>query len=75
VEFDLARSAKASDLEKTLLTMGVKNTDESGVDCFETTAIAYQKTLEDAGQNDRILVFGSFLTVSAVLSLRRLQKH
>ena len=36
---------------------------------------AYQKTLEAVGQNDRILVFGSFYTVSAVMNFRKLQKN
>lgn len=37
---------------------------------FDTPAAAYQQATGNAGQNDRILVFGSFLTVAAVLQLR-----
>lgn len=36
----------------------------------ETVQAAYQQAVRHAGQNDRILVFGSFLTVAAVLQLR-----
>lgn len=36
----------------------------------ETVPAAYQQAVRSAGQNDRILVFGSFLTVAAVLRLR-----
>jgi dihydrofolate synthase/folylpolyglutamate synthase len=75
VDLDLPRAAKAIDLEKILSGLGVKNTDQSGVDIDISPAAAYQKTLSKVGQNDRIMVFGSFLTVSSVLSVRKLQNH
>jgi dihydrofolate synthase/folylpolyglutamate synthase len=37
---------------------------------FDTPSAAYQQAIRSAGQNDRILVFGSFYTVAAVLQLR-----
>jgi dihydrofolate synthase/folylpolyglutamate synthase len=75
VNLNLPRAATALQLQHTLENMGVKNTNESGVTSHVTVDEAYQKTFELIGQNDRIVVFGSFLTVSAVMSLQKLQKH
>ncbi len=75
VNLPIPRAAKAQHLQHTLESMGVKNTNESGVTSHLTVEEAYQKTFEEIGQNDRIVVFGSFLTVSAVLALQKLQKH
>ena len=75
VNLNIPRAATALKLQHTLENMGVKNTNESGVTSHETVDEAYQKTFELIGQNDRIVVFGSFLTVSAVMSLQKLQKH
>jgi len=75
VNLNIPRAATALQLQHTLENMGVKNTNESGVTSHETVDEAYQKTYELIGQNDRIVVFGSFLTVSAVMSLQKLQKH
>jgi dihydrofolate synthase / folylpolyglutamate synthase len=75
VDLDLPRAAQGVELKSRLHAMGVIQSVESGVDCFSDVASAYQKTLKIAGQNDRILVFGSFLTVSAVMKARKLEKH
>jgi len=75
VNLNIPRAATALQLQHTLENMGVKNTNESGVTSHETVDEAYQKTFELIGQNDRMVVFGSFLTVSAVMSLQKLQKH
>jgi len=75
VNLNLPRAATALQLQHTLENMGVKNTNESGVTSHVTVDEAYQKTFELIGQNDRMVVFGSFLTVSAVMSLQKLQKH
>ena len=69
------RAATAQHIQQTLERLGVKNTNESGVTSHLTVDEAYQKTYELIGQNDRIVVFGSFLTVSAVMALQKLQKH
>jgi len=37
---------------------------------FDTPLDAYQHAIRSAGQNDKILVFGSFYTVGAVLAAR-----
>jgi dihydrofolate synthase/folylpolyglutamate synthase len=36
---------------------------------------AYQAALDKAGEGDRILVFGSFYTVSGVMAYRNNQAH
>jgi dihydrofolate synthase/folylpolyglutamate synthase len=69
------RAATAQHIQQTLERLGVKNTNESGVTSHLTVDEAYQKTYELIGQNDRIVVFGSFLTVSAVMALQKLQKN
>ena len=38
---------------------------------FASVPLAYEAALRDAGPDDRILVFGSFLTVADVLRLPR----
>jgi dihydrofolate synthase/folylpolyglutamate synthase len=40
-------------------------------DTFDDPAAAYRAARERAGENDRILVFGSFLTVAAVMTAIR----
>ena len=75
VDLPTPRAATALQIQQVLEHLGVKNTKETGIDTFTNPALAYQKTLERAGQNDRILVFGSFFTVSGVMSLRNLKKH
>jgi dihydrofolate synthase/folylpolyglutamate synthase len=75
VNLPTPRAVTADQLQQILEHLGVKNTNETGVDTFANPALAYQKTLERAGQNDRILVFGSFYTVSGVMSVRNLKKH
>lgn len=75
VDLPTPRAARATDLVHMIEKLGVKNTADSGVTAHAELAQAYKKTLEKVGQNDRILVFGSFLTVSAVIALRKLQRH
>jgi dihydrofolate synthase / folylpolyglutamate synthase len=40
------------------------------VSCCESVAAAYTQACDMAGQNDRIVVFGSFHTVAAVMAAR-----
>jgi len=75
VDLLTARAAKAEDIKVILENFGVKNTNDSGITVGQNAEDAYQKTLESVGQNDRILVFGSFYTVSAVMNFRKLQKN
>ena len=75
VDLPTPRAAKAQDIKLILENFGVKNTNDSGITTDHSAENAYQKTLEAVGQNDRILVFGSFYTVSAVMNFRKLQKN
>lgn len=75
VDLPTDRSAKAVDVKEILENLGVKNTKDSGIDCFEDPAKAFQKTMESIGENDRILVFGSFFTVAGVMAFRKSQAH
>lgn len=49
--------------------------DARSVRTFSSPALAYQDAASRVTENDRIIVFGSFLTVSGVLAHRRLQQH
>jgi dihydrofolate synthase / folylpolyglutamate synthase len=60
------RGADAERIRKALATVRI------GVPAakFDTPLGAYQHAIRSAGQNDKILVFGSFYTVGAVLAAR-----
>ncbi len=75
VDLPTPRAASAMQIRQVLENLGVKNSPESGITTDTSVTLGYQKTIDGLGQNDRILVFGSFLTVSAVMSLLKLQKH
>ncbi|MEY3389845.1 MAG: hypothetical protein RL350_104 [Pseudomonadota bacterium] len=63
------RAASASDLAKRLQAFN----KEALV--FMDPGAAYQAALDKAGEGDRILVFGSFYTVSGVMAYRNNQAH
>ena len=63
------RAASASDLAKRLRAFN----KEALV--FMDPGTAYQAALDKAGEGDRILVFGSFYTVSGVMAYRNNQAH
>jgi dihydrofolate synthase / folylpolyglutamate synthase len=68
VTLEGSRSATAGELANALVAAGV----EGPLPTFESAAAAYAYAQEQAGEDDRILAFGSFLTVADVLrSLRR----
>jgi dihydrofolate synthase/folylpolyglutamate synthase len=56
------RGASAADLARLLEELGCR---VSG--CFDSPAQAYRTAQERAGEDDRIVAFGSFLTVAGVL--------
>ncbi|MBK6630691.1 MAG: bifunctional tetrahydrofolate synthase/dihydrofolate synthase [Betaproteobacteria bacterium] len=56
------RGTTAEMLASTLADHGIR-----AVACFDSPAEAYRAAREQAGENDRILAFGSFLTVASVL--------
>jgi len=78
-DLPLPRAASAADIEQTLRDGGFTPSDqpkaERSVRCFPDPAAAYADALKRAGQNDRIVVFGSFVTVAGVLQARRAQLH
>lgn len=63
-----ARAATAQELMARLEAAGIEDAHP-----FDDAADAFALAQEQAGENDRILVFGSFLTVAAVL--RHLDQH
>ena len=56
------RGTTAQQLSRHLMAVGV-----SGIECCESVAQAYAKAREAATDNDKILVFGSFHTVSEAM--------
>ncbi|QKM63632.1 bifunctional tetrahydrofolate synthase/dihydrofolate synthase [Polynucleobacter antarcticus] len=71
------RAANAQSIAQKLESLGVatKKGKEGGIVCFSDPATAYQKALSQAGEGDRIVVFGSFYTVAGVLAYRNKQAH
>ena len=61
-----SRGAQAGRIEQALASIGV----DAPVCCFDSVADAYQCAMRSAGQDDKILVFGSFFTVGAVVQAR-----
>ncbi len=61
------RAASAERLEQALAAKGLADRARR----FATVPLAYEAALREAGPDDRILVFGSFLTVADVLRLPR----
>jgi dihydrofolate synthase/folylpolyglutamate synthase len=70
-----ARAASAGLLADTLRGAGVKEDESSSIKPFSNAAEAFADALKRASENDRIVVFGSFLTVAAVMAYRKLQHH
>lgn len=70
-DLPLPRAASAQDIRQKLSAAGVVSGEgadaESTIACFATPAEAYENALNRAGENDRIAVFGSFLTVAGVM--------
>lgn len=74
-DLPLPRAASADVIKTRLLAAGVApgaGADaESSVACFATPAEAFANALNRADENDRIVVFGSFLTVAGVMEARQ----
>jgi dihydrofolate synthase/folylpolyglutamate synthase len=71
------RSARAQDLVDKLAAnkpAGAKP-DEFSATAFANPAEAYANALSRAGENDRIVVFGSFYTVAGVMAARKSSLH
>ena len=65
------RGLKAEELALRLHMAGV----EAGIRCFPSPKDAYAAAQQEAGEGDRIVVFGSFLTVAEVLDAVRAGRH
>ncbi|SFA70381.1 dihydrofolate synthase / folylpolyglutamate synthase [Collimonas sp. OK607] len=75
----LPRAATGEQLKERLLEAGVHREDganaQSSIMSFDSPAEAYANALSRAGENDRIVVFGSFLTVAGVMAARKSGFH
>ncbi|MEO7496842.1 MAG: bifunctional tetrahydrofolate synthase/dihydrofolate synthase, partial [Massilia sp.] len=67
------RSASATDLAAQLAAMpaGDAKPGERSATAFADPAAAFANALSRAGENDRIVVFGSFYTVAGVMAARK----
>lgn len=71
----LPRAATAEQLKQKLLDAGVLSDPEKTVVTFASPEAAYAEAISKAGENDRIVVFGSFLTVAGAMRARRTALH
>jgi dihydrofolate synthase/folylpolyglutamate synthase len=73
-DLPLPRAASAQSLAAALTEAGVRASDTAGaersIQCFATPADAYAAARSRATENDRIAVFGSFITVAGVMAVR-----
>jgi dihydrofolate synthase / folylpolyglutamate synthase len=73
-DLPLPRAASAQELKDKLLHAGVTPNERPGeersIELFTSPADAYANAISRAGENDRIVVFGSFLTVAGVMAVR-----
>ena len=67
------RSAPATQLAGKL--GGTLDTPEKSVLCFADPGAAFANAMSRAGENDRIVVFGSFYTVAGVMAARKTSHH
>jgi len=73
-----ARAASASELAAKVQIVQervVADSAERTINIFEDPAAAYANAISRAGENDRIVVFGSFLTVAGVMAARKSAFH
>jgi dihydrofolate synthase/folylpolyglutamate synthase len=74
-DLPLPRAARAEAIRDKLITAGVDSSDapgaESTIRTFASPADAFADARKRAGENDRIVVFGSFYTVAGVMQARR----
>ena len=71
------RSADSADLCARLeaLPLGQSKPEERSVTAFADPAQAFANAMSRAGENDRIVVFGSFYTVAGVMAARKSSHH
>ena len=68
------RSASAAELAAKVLVVQPER-DERTINVFDDPAAAYANAVSRAGEDDRIVVFGSFLTVAGVMAARKSSLH
>lgn len=74
-DLPLPRAAKTAELEAKLLAAGVLDDSEKSISSFASPELAYAAAISKAGENDRIVVFGSFLTVAGAMRARKTVVH
>ncbi len=76
-ELPSPRSAKAEDLAALVSALPVApaGLDERSAKVFADPGAAFANAMSRAGENDRIVVFGSFLTVAGVMAARKTSHH
>ncbi len=70
-DLPLPRAATAKQLQAKLMAAGFVDDAEHSVQIFDSPETAYAYAISKAGENDRIAVFGSFLTVAGVMKARK----
>jgi dihydrofolate synthase/folylpolyglutamate synthase len=68
------RSATASELAAKVQAVQPDRPERS-INIFDDPGLAYANAISRAGENDRIVVFGSFLTVAGVMAARKSSFH
>jgi dihydrofolate synthase/folylpolyglutamate synthase len=68
------RAASASELAAKVQIVQEEKAERT-INIFEDPAAAYANAVSRAGENDRIVVFGSFLTVAGVMAARKSSFH
>jgi dihydrofolate synthase/folylpolyglutamate synthase len=68
------RSATASDLAAKVQSVQPDRAERT-INIFDDPGQAYANAISRAGENDRIVVFGSFLTVAGVMAARKSSFH
>jgi len=78
-DLPVSRAATAVQLRQKLLDAGVAPQNEPAAECtiqdFDSPAKAFANAQSRAEENDRIVVFGSFLTVAGVMEARKNANH
>lgn len=69
------RGARSEHLEAAIRAHGFVEDAEHSLQCFASASAAWQAASNKAGENDRIIVFGSFLTVADVLEAIAAQRQ
>ncbi len=78
-DLPLPRAATAAQIRQKLLDAGIVPQNEPNaertIQVFDSPANAFSNAQSRAGENDRIVVFGSFLTVAGVMAFRKSEYH